>query len=99
MGDFGGRWVGGWAGREKQGVVDACSAFPQLLLPTSCPPFLRPPRPCRRPCLVADCKAAVPRRVVTAVCDPPHQQRYEEFGVNSFVDDQRQLVWCPAPGA
>lgn len=23
---------------------------------------------------------------------------YEEFAVRSFVDDQRQIVWCPAPG-
>lgn len=25
-------------------------------------------------------------------------RRYEEFAVRSFVDDQRQLSWCPAPG-
>ena len=40
----------------------------------------------------------MPRSVVAAVADGPHSQRYEDFAVNSFVDDQRQIVWCPAPG-
>lgn len=43
------------------------------------------------------CKAAVPRTVILATADTQHKQRYEEFALNSFVDDQRQIVWCPAP--
>ncbi|EFN58957.1 hypothetical protein CHLNCDRAFT_137543 [Chlorella variabilis] len=48
-------------------------------------------------CPDPECKAAVPRRVINAVVDQSHRARYEEFAVNSFVDDQRQIVWCPAP--
>lgn len=40
----------------------------------------------------------MPRRVITAVVDAAHQERYDDFAINSFVDDQRQIVWCPAPG-
>ncbi|KAI3433888.1 hypothetical protein D9Q98_003690 [Chlorella vulgaris] len=48
-------------------------------------------------CPDPECKAAVPRRVITAVVDAAHQERYDDFAINSFVDDQRQIVWCPAP--
>ncbi|KAI7836399.1 hypothetical protein COHA_009731 [Chlorella ohadii] len=48
-------------------------------------------------CPDPECKAAVPRSVVFSVADAPHRQRYEEFAVRSFVDDQRQIAWCPAP--
>ncbi|PSC75961.1 putative E3 ubiquitin-ligase ARI8 [Micractinium conductrix] len=48
-------------------------------------------------CPDPECKAAVPRSVIMATADEQHKQRYEEFAVNSFVDDQRQIAWCPAP--
>lgn len=86
------RWVLGC-------VVQSCSrrgapAFrqaPQAAVPPASHPSTRPfPRP--------ECKAAVPRTLITGVADGPHRQRYEEFGVRSFVDDQRCFAWCPAPG-
>jgi hypothetical protein len=65
-----------------------------VILSSHAPPY--PFTPLHAP--PADCKAAVPRRVISAVADGPHRGRYEEFAVRSFVDDQRQIVWCPAPG-
>ena len=45
------------------------------------------------------CKAVVPRSVVFTVSDDAHRARYEEFELRSFVDDNKGLTWCPAPGA
>ena len=44
------------------------------------------------------CKAVVPRSVVVAVSDDAHRRRYEDYEMRSFVDDNKALTWCPAPG-
>ena len=49
-------------------------------------------------CPADKCIAVVPTSLVERVCDPKMLQRYREFSVRSFVDDNKRLAWCTAPG-
>jgi ariadne-1 len=44
------------------------------------------------------CIAVVPTAVVTEVASVPAREKYTRFAVRSFVEDNKQLAWCPAPG-
>lgn len=44
------------------------------------------------------CRAVVPTALVLDSCDAAHQSRYKEFSLRSFVDDNKRLAWCTAPG-
>ena len=45
-------------------------------------------------CIVAQ----VPQSVVKEVVSEADVRRYETYGMRSFVEDNRQLTWCPSPG-
>ncbi|KAK9905069.1 hypothetical protein WJX75_009180 [Coccomyxa subellipsoidea] len=49
-------------------------------------------------CPLPDCSAAVPQSVVKEVVSEADVRRYETYGMRSFVEDNRQLTWCPSPG-
>ena len=40
----------------------------------------------------------VPRRIVKASLDRQRAVRWTKFELNSFVESQPSLTWCPAPG-
>jgi hypothetical protein len=42
--------------------------------------------------------AQVPQSVVKEVVSEADVRRYETYGMRSFVEDNRQLTWCPSPG-
>ncbi|BDA49808.1 probable E3 ubiquitin-protein ligase ARI7 [Coccomyxa sp. Obi] len=49
-------------------------------------------------CPLPDCTAAVPQSVVKEVVSEADAKRYDTYAMRSFVEDNRQLTWCPAPG-
>lgn len=44
------------------------------------------------------CKAVVPTSLILSVADSDHRKHYEEFSLRSFVDDNKKIAWCTAPG-
>lgn len=40
----------------------------------------------------------VPQQVFTHVADAAHAEKHRRYAVRSFVEDNRRLTWCPAPG-
>ena len=40
----------------------------------------------------------VPRRIVLEVAAPANVERYQRYALRSYVEDNRKLTWCPAPG-
>lgn len=49
-------------------------------------------------CPMPECRAAVPQQVFTHVADAAHAEKHRRYAVRSFVEDNRRLTWCPAPG-
>lgn len=41
----------------------------------------------------------VPDAILDAVADDSHKARWRKFLLESFVEMQSGLTWCPAPGA
>lgn len=48
-------------------------------------------------CIDPGCKAAVPRSIIDEVADTVHIEKFNKYGLLSFVEDSRKLTWCPAP--
>lgn len=40
----------------------------------------------------------VPQSIVTEVASEADSKKYCTFALRSFVEDNRQLTWCPSPG-
>lgn len=40
----------------------------------------------------------VPQSIVTEVASEADRKKYASFALRSFVEDNRQLTWCPSPG-
>ncbi len=40
----------------------------------------------------------VPRHIVHEVADPTRRDKYSEFAARSYVEDNKRVKWCPAPG-
>ncbi|KAK9832545.1 hypothetical protein WJX81_007928 [Elliptochloris bilobata] len=49
-------------------------------------------------CPLPECTAAVPTAVVEAVASPADLRRFRQYALRSYVEDNRKLTWCPAPG-
>ncbi len=49
-------------------------------------------------CPEPGCKAVAPTALVLDSCDESHAKKYHEFSLRSFVDDNKKLAWCTAPG-
>lgn len=40
----------------------------------------------------------VPQSIITEVASDTDLKKYSSFALRSFVEDNRQLTWCPSPG-
>ncbi|KAK9806726.1 hypothetical protein WJX72_000715 [[Myrmecia] bisecta] len=49
-------------------------------------------------CPTPKCAAAVPRDLIFEVASKGDQAKYLQYGVRSYVEDNRAMGWCPAPG-
>ena len=47
---------------------------------------------------VPACSLQVPQSVVKEVVTEADAKRYDTYAMRSFVEDNRQLTWCPSPG-
>ena len=45
------------------------------------------------------CRAQVPEEVFREVASPDQHAKLQQFVMRSFVEDNRTMTWCPAPGA
>eukprot|EP00884_Botryococcus_braunii_P023086 jgi/Botrbrau1/9461/Bobra.0252s0082.1 len=48
-------------------------------------------------CPQPECSAAVPRSVVMEVLPQSGREKFEQYELRSYVDDNKKLTWCPAP--
>ena len=49
-------------------------------------------------CPITECKIIVPQELFKVLVPPPSFEKYKRFLLNSFVDNQRDVKWCPASG-
>jgi ariadne-1 len=49
-------------------------------------------------CIHPNCKQLVTEDVLMSLVDEAHQKKCESFSLSSFVDGNRKIKWCPAPG-
>jgi ariadne-1 len=49
-------------------------------------------------CPQYQCPLRVPEEVVARLCPPEVASKFKAFLRNSYVDDSRNVTWCPAPG-
>ena len=47
----------------------------------------------------ADWNVQVPEEVFREVASPDQLARLQQYIMRSFVEDNRAMTWCPAPGA
>eukprot|EP00899_Mesostigma_viride_P018848 jgi/Mesvir1/26965/Mv20682-RA.2 len=49
-------------------------------------------------CPAFKCEMAVTETVIEALCSKASTQKFKEFCLKSFVDENSNVVWCPSPG-
>lgn len=40
----------------------------------------------------------VPQSIITEVASEADRKKHSTFALRSFVEENRQLTWCPSPG-